>query len=270
MTSQWWQPHHTLDGSHPRREFRADRRSTHGEVGLAASAAGECGTCDPAARHRARRVRSRSDLHRSGSPDDRRRRAASAASGPPGRGRDHPAVSRRSPPRGPERLFHRTHPIAFYDLGSALFPLLPLLALLALVAAIATLVEGRMPSLSSPTISTGLAILAAVVVVVVVVAGGVAHIGLTNASAAPGDLSISATKDTTFSTGSLGSTQNVSIFVSNGDDTFHTFTIDGVVNQQLTPGSTHRVTFTLKPGQYRYYCTVPGHDATMHGILTVH
>lgn len=170
----------------------------------------------------------------------------------------------------PSGVFVATHPIAFYDLGSALFTLLPLLALLALVAAIATLVEGRMPSLSSPTISTGLAILAAAVVVVVVVAGGVAHIGLTNASAAPGDLSISATKDTTFSTGSLGSTQNVSIFVSNGDDTFHTFTIDGVVNQQLTPGSTHRVTFTLKPGQYRYYCTVPGHDATMHGILTVH
>jgi plastocyanin len=170
----------------------------------------------------------------------------------------------------PSGFFVATHPIAFYDPASALFTLLPLLALLSLLGAIGTLIEGRVPTLRSPTTVTALAVLAAVVVVVVAIAGGVAHVGLTNATPAPGDLSISATKNTTFTTGTLTATQKVSIFVTNPDDTFHTFTIDGVVSQQLTPGSGHRVTFTLKPGQYRYYCTVPGHADTMHGILTVH
>jgi uncharacterized cupredoxin-like copper-binding protein len=170
----------------------------------------------------------------------------------------------------PSGFFVASHPIAFYDPASALFTLLPLVALLSLLGAIGVLVQNRTSALRSSILSTGVAVLAAAVVVVVAIAGEVAHIGITNASAKPGDLTISATKNTTFSTGSLASGKNVSIFVSNPDDTFHTFTIDGVVSQQLTPGSSHRVAFTLKPGEYRYYCTVPGHASTMYGTLTVH
>jgi plastocyanin len=36
-------------------------------------------------------------------------------------------------------------------------------------------------------------------------------------------------------------------------------------------GGSKTVTVTLKPGTYKYYCTVPGHrQAGMEGILTVH
>lgn len=34
-------------------------------------------------------------------------------------------------------------------------------------------------------------------------------------------------------------------------------------------GGTSKVTVTLKPGKYTFYCTVPGHSVTMHGTLTV-
>jgi plastocyanin len=34
-------------------------------------------------------------------------------------------------------------------------------------------------------------------------------------------------------------------------------------------GGTSKVTATLKPGKYTFYCTVPGHSATMHGTLIV-
>ena len=34
-------------------------------------------------------------------------------------------------------------------------------------------------------------------------------------------------------------------------------------------GGISRITVTLKPGKYTFYCTVPGHSVTMHGTLTV-
>jgi plastocyanin len=34
-------------------------------------------------------------------------------------------------------------------------------------------------------------------------------------------------------------------------------------------GKTSKITITLKPGKYTFYCTVPGHSVTMHGTLTV-
>jgi uncharacterized cupredoxin-like copper-binding protein len=38
----------------------------------------------------------------------------------------------------------------------------------------------------------------------------------------------------------------------------------------LDPGGRHEVRFVPKsPGRYRYVCTVPGHDASMHGELIV-
>jgi uncharacterized cupredoxin-like copper-binding protein len=36
------------------------------------------------------------------------------------------------------------------------------------------------------------------------------------------------------------------------------------------PGGTSRVTITLKPGKYRFFCSVPGHEAAgMFGALTI-
>ena len=44
-----------------------------------------------------------------------------------------------------------------------------------------------------------------------------------------------------------------------------------IVKGQIVPkGGTSKITATLKAGKYRYFCTVPGHEAAgMWGILTV-
>jgi plastocyanin len=43
-----------------------------------------------------------------------------------------------------------------------------------------------------------------------------------------------------------------------------------VKGQIVTKGKTSKVTATLKAGKYRFFCSVPGHEASgMWGILTV-
>ena len=40
--------------------------------------------------------------------------------------------------------------------------------------------------------------------------------------------------------------------------------------QIVAPGSTSKITVTLKPGKYEFYCPVDGHKASgMEGTLTV-
>jgi plastocyanin len=42
------------------------------------------------------------------------------------------------------------------------------------------------------------------------------------------------------------------------------------VTKQISGGASEDLTVTLKPGEYTYYCTVPGHEAAgMKGTLTV-
>jgi hypothetical protein len=38
---------------------------------------------------------------------------------------------------------------------------------------------------------------------------------------------------------------------------------------EAPPGETEEATVTLAPGEYRYYCSVPGHESLMNGIVTV-
>ncbi len=52
----------------------------------------------------------------------------------------------------------------------------------------------------------------------------------------------------------------------------HAFTVNGLAQEQrVRPGQTHVFTFTpSKPGEYRFYCALPGHEAAgMSGTLTV-
>jgi cytochrome c oxidase subunit 2 len=53
----------------------------------------------------------------------------------------------------------------------------------------------------------------------------------------------------------------------------HDFTIDGhpeATSELYNPGQTGTLTLNLPPGEYEYYCSVPGHkEAGMHGILKV-
>jgi plastocyanin len=168
-----------------------------------------------------------------------------------------------------EGVYIASHPIAFYGGEGALFTLLALAGLVTVVAAVGLLLERRAGWLRSRAIPMAVAGIAIAAVIAATVAGARARSGLTDAQASAGDLRLDA-KDTKYSTGSLTATGQVTIFITNSDPSFHTFTIDGVVDEQLTPHSSHRVTLQLAPGKYRYYCTVPGHADDMNGTLVVH
>ncbi|CAN5148410.1 hypothetical protein BH20ACT8_BH20ACT8_01410 [soil metagenome] len=59
------------------------------------------------------------------------------------------------------------------------------------------------------------------------------------------------------------------VFVDNQDPYTHTFTVDELgVNQALVAGQSARVEITAVPGEYRYYCAIPGHEF-MEGTLLV-
>ncbi|HZQ83747.1 MAG TPA: cupredoxin domain-containing protein [Acidimicrobiales bacterium] len=66
-------------------------------------------------------------------------------------------------------------------------------------------------------------------------------------------------------------TAQVSVFVTNRDFWWHTFTIDKLdVNLRIPEGGHRRVTFKAPPGTYKFYCAVPGHtQAGMKGTLVV-
>lgn len=49
----------------------------------------------------------------------------------------------------------------------------------------------------------------------------------------------------------------------------HNVTIDGVLVVEALGGEQAWDTFTLEPGEYYYYCSVPGHEPQMNGTLVV-
>jgi uncharacterized cupredoxin-like copper-binding protein len=67
---------------------------------------------------------------------------------------------------------------------------------------------------------------------------------------------------------------NVTILAKNDSSVPHNIAVKGGgVNQEgavISGGKTSKVTVDLKPGQYEFYCSVPGHEqAGMKGTLTV-
>jgi uncharacterized cupredoxin-like copper-binding protein len=63
----------------------------------------------------------------------------------------------------------------------------------------------------------------------------------------------------------------VAVRMTNHDLFWHTFTIDDPkVDLHVPVGGTRRITFHAPPGEYEFYCRIPGHkSAGMHGTLTV-
>jgi plastocyanin len=61
------------------------------------------------------------------------------------------------------------------------------------------------------------------------------------------------------------------VTLTNDDLWWHTFTIDELdVDLHVPMGAEREITFNAPPGEYRFYCGIPGHEAIgMHGILTV-
>jgi plastocyanin len=69
----------------------------------------------------------------------------------------------------------------------------------------------------------------------------------------------------------LASTAKVTVFVTNKDFFWHTFTVDALhVDLRVPEGGHRRVTFDAAPGNYKFTCAVPGHtQAGMKGTLVV-
>jgi plastocyanin len=79
-------------------------------------------------------------------------------------------------------------------------------------------------------------------------------------------------KNMVFSNSELHShSGEVTVRLANDDLWWHTFTIDELgIDLQVPMGAERSVTFDAPPGEYRYYCGIPGHEALgMIGILTI-
>ncbi len=66
-------------------------------------------------------------------------------------------------------------------------------------------------------------------------------------------------------------TGEITLTLENEDLWWHTFTIDELdVDLYVPMGAERSVTFDAPPGEYRFYCGIPGHEAIgMHGTLIV-
>lgn len=62
----------------------------------------------------------------------------------------------------------------------------------------------------------------------------------------------------------------VSLHLANEDLWWHTFTIDELgIDLKVPMGAEREVKFSAPPGTYRFYCSIPGHEASMNGTLTI-
>lgn len=62
----------------------------------------------------------------------------------------------------------------------------------------------------------------------------------------------------------------ITVSVTNNDPFWHTFTIDELGVDLAVPVRAQRaVTFDAPPGNYPFYCRIPGHEVPMTGTLGV-
>ena len=125
-------------------------------------------------------------------------------------------------------------------------------------------------------VGPALAGLAVLVALLAACGGGPpADIGFSNEPAAQ-QLEIAATDKVTWAPNRLeASAGDVTFVVRNPTSLSHNFTVEGngvkAVSRTFKPNATVTLTLKdLKPGTYRYVCTVAGHEATMYGTLVVH
>jgi plastocyanin len=91
----------------------------------------------------------------------------------------------------------------------------------------------------------------------------------------PADLLLSA-KNVRFNTDHVAISNvtgdpTIAVILTNHDLFWHTFTVDALhVDLRVPVGATRRVSFRAAPGEYEYYCRIPGHTAAgMKGVLQV-
>ncbi len=114
----------------------------------------------------------------------------------------------------------------------------------------------------------------------VLIAGAVAAIVLIVVAAiGPGDAVVAQASDIELTTEKVRFSDDsieadageISVFVSNKDLFWHTFTVGDLdVNVTVPVGAERRATFEARPGTYGFVCAIPGHtQAGMKGTLTV-
>lgn len=123
---------------------------------------------------------------------------------------------------------------------------------------------GRADRLARPLVRSGTAAVA-----VAVALSALATLGVDSDQQQPGDIAVVAAS-TDFPEHVEATAGNVAFFVDNEDRTRHTFVIEGQDVKVELPGNTaRRVEANLAPGEYRFYCDVPGHEDLMEGTLIV-
>ena len=165
-----------------------------------------------------------------------------------------------------------TSPDSFFDFIFVLFSLLT--ALLLLLGGIGGLVQHfrHRDHRDGPPVVANLVKGAVSLVAVLAIISAVltlASLGDVSASEKEGAVLVTA-KDDEFLETALTASPTGKLLLDNRDPILHTFTIEAIdVDVKMGPG--REKVYQLKsvpPGEYGYYCRVPGHEA-MDGILTV-
>jgi plastocyanin len=150
---------------------------------------------------------------------------------------------------------------------SILQPLiLAIVSAVAIIAAIGSLIQRTRPSGVGPRAVAAVSI----VVFLVAVATDAALAGSAQAQRSA-DLTLTIQNTAYSSTALTARSGQISVYVTNQDLFWHTFTIDKLgVNLQLAVGSHRRISFSAPAGSYTFYCQIPGHrQAGMQGTITV-
>jgi plastocyanin len=144
---------------------------------------------------------------------------------------------------------------------------LTLSLLVGVIAAIPSFRRGRMPDAASRLART-IAVVSGAIVVASGIVAVVAFAGIESEPARSGDILVVAEDIEFHPTRISADGSDVSVHVTNRDDTRHTFTIDELgVDLNVPPNSNQRVSFVADPGTYEFYCRP--HTPGMEGELVV-
>lgn len=135
------------------------------------------------------------------------------------------------------------------------------------VAAIPSFRQGSAPDAPSRP-ARAIAFLSGALIVAAVIVSVVAFAGIESVPARAGDIRL-VTEDIEFHPARIsGDGPEISVHVTNRDDTRHTFTIDELgVDLSVPPNSNQRVSFVADPVAYKFYCRP--HAPGMEGELLV-
>ena len=161
----------------------------------------------------------------------------------------------------PFDLPHLTHPDSWLPFVVATASVVG--AVIGLAGLIAMRADG-LADRAQTVAGLGLAVVAAAAVI-----GGIASAAASSDRARPGDIVLRASGIAYKPSRLTAVAGAISVDVVNRDLVTHTYAVDGLgVDITVPAGKSRRVTFDAAAGQYRFRCTIAGHD-NMKGTLVV-